>query len=74
MKIVIGFIGSLLIWGGVVLGLYLVIGYMFIGGILQIVNASSTGDIAVGILKIIFCELGMIPAYILIVLGVAISE
>ena len=77
MKVVKGIIGIIFIIAGIVLGAYLGIWVMLIGGIIQIVNAVqaspvSGSDIAYGVVKIIFCELPGIITYIFIVIGGAI--
>lgn len=67
----------LLSLGGFALGLYLGIGVMFIGGIIQIVNALPTSpivaaEIAYGIARILFCPMAAIPAYTLFAIGTSI--
>lgn len=55
----------IVIIASIILGLYVGIWLMFIGGIIQIVNGInplSAIDIAIGILRIVFCEIaGLIP-------------
>ena len=55
----------LIIIASIILGLYVGIKVMFIGGIIQIVNGINplNGlDIAIGICKVVFCEIaGLIP-------------
>ncbi len=55
----------LIVIATIILGLYVGIWLMFVGGIIQIVNAINplNGlEIAIGVCKIIFCEVaGLIP-------------
>lgn len=55
----------LIIIASIILGLYVGIKVMFIGGIIQVVNGINplNGlDIAIGICKVVFCEIaGLIP-------------
>lgn len=60
-------IGNLIIIASIILGIWLTIWVMLAGGIMQIVDGVQAGigsDIAWGIVKIIFCEIGMIPMWI----------
>lgn len=60
-------IGNLIIIASIILGIWLTIWAMLAGGIMQIVDGVQAGigsDIAWGIVKIIFCEIGMIPMWI----------
>ncbi|GCD11705.1 hypothetical protein [Clostridium tagluense] len=66
--------GSLLIVGGILLGIYVGVVVMFIGGIVQIIDAVKATpmipmDIAIGIAKIVLCELGAIIAGVFILMG-----
>ncbi len=64
--------GILLITLGIALMLYLVIYVMLYGGIVQIINNINPlngGNIAIGILRIIFCSAAIIPGYIIFVIG-----
>lgn len=68
-------IGILLIVVGVLGGLYLGVYVMLFGGICQIIDGINPlvgKDIAMGILKVLFCEIGAIPAYLGIVTGVTL--
>jgi len=49
---------------GIVLSAYLTLYVMGYGGIMQIRNADSASDITLGVLRIVFCELGLIPLFI----------
>lgn len=52
---------------GIALSIYLGVYLMLFGGIMQIINnidPINAKEIAMGIIKIIFCELGAIPLYI----------
>lgn len=66
-------LGILLIILGIALGIYVGIYLMLVGGIFQIIEACKDGfvtrDIVVGILKIIFCELGGLITYLGIAIG-----
>ena len=69
MKAVFGF---LLIILGIALGGYLTLYVMLYGGICQIIDAINplvAKDIAMGIIKVLFCEIGIIPGYLLAYLG-----
>lgn len=60
-------IGNLIIIASIILGIWLTIWVMLAGGIMQIVDGVQAGigsDVAWGIVKIIFCEIGMIPMWI----------
>ena len=69
MKKVLGIIFAILgIAGGIYVGFWL----MFVGGISQIINSINPVNglgIAIGIAKIIFCEIGGIIAWIGIAIG-----
>ena len=60
-------IGDLIIFIGIVIGIWLSLWVLLAGGILQVVqgiNIMNNTDIVIGILRILFSEAGMIPAYI----------
>lgn len=69
MKKVLGIIFAILgIAGGIYVGFWL----MFVGGISQIINSINPVNglgIAIGIAKIIFCEIGGIIAWLGIAIG-----
>lgn len=69
MKEIIGIIIAILgIAGGIYVGFWL----MFIGGISQIINSINPVDglgIAIGIAKIVFCEIGGFIAWLGIAIG-----
>lgn len=73
-------LGSLLIITGIISGLYVGIYVMFVGGIIQVINAIRATslipmDFAVGLAKIIFCSLvGYITVFIPVTIGVIIIE
>lgn len=73
------FIGILLILAGVVAGVYVGLWLMFIGGIVQIVDAVQASpvsgmDIGVGIVRIVFAGFtGTVSAFVLILPGAAIA-
>lgn len=69
-------IGILIAIAGIVLGIYVGIWLMFAGGIIQIVNSINPINglgIALGILRIIFCEVGGFIAWLGIAIGSAIG-
>lgn len=60
-------LGVLIIIAGIALGIYLGIYLMLFGGIVQIVNGINpvdAKDIALGVLRVLFCEIGFIPVAI----------
>lgn len=66
-------IGILIVIVGIALGIYVGAWLMFIGGITQIVNSINPVNglgIALGIARIVFCEIGGFIAW----LGVAIGS
>lgn len=69
MKVIIGIIITILgIAGGIYVGFWL----MFVGGICQIINSINPVDglgIAIGIAKIVFCEIGGFIAWLGIAIG-----
>lgn len=69
MKKIIGIIIAVLgIAGGIYVGFWL----MFVGGISQIINSINPVDglgIAIGIAKIVFCEIGGFIAWLGIAIG-----
>lgn len=57
-------LGILFIIAGIALGAYLGIYLMLFGGIMQVVNALdplNAKEIAIGAIRILFCEVGMVP-------------
>lgn len=70
-------VGIVLIILGIALGAYISLYLMLYGGICQIINGINplvAKDIAIGIIRVIFSEIGVIPAYILIAIGIYIIE
>lgn len=69
MKTVLGLI---LIIGGIVLAIWLPLVVMLYGGIMQAVNCWGVDNSAVvwGIIRAVLCEVGIIPGYIVILVGV----
>ena len=69
-------IGILIAIVGIALGIYVGVWLMFVGGIVQIVNSiypiNGLG-IALGIARIVFCEVGGLIAWLGIVIGSAIG-
>ena len=69
MKKIIGIIIAILgIAGGIYVGFWL----MFVGGISQIINSINPVDglgIAIGIAKVVFCEIGGFIAWLGIAIG-----
>ena len=69
MKIFIGIIIAIL---GIALGIYVGFWLMFVGGISQIINSINPVNgfgIAIGIARIVFCEIGGFIAWLGIVIG-----
>ena len=70
-------LGILIMIAGILLGIYLGVWVLFIGGIAQIVeglNPVNAIEIVIGIARVIFCELGAIPAWLGILVGGAMIE
>lgn len=68
-------LGVLTIIIGVLFGLWLGVYIMLFGGIVQIINNINPINavyIAIGILRVLFCELAIFPSYLLIALGLYI--
>lgn len=68
-------LGILIIIVSIGLGAYLGLYVMLYGGICQIldsINPLVTKNLALGILKVLFCEIAVIPTYFGIVAGSAI--
>lgn len=69
-------IGTLIAIAGIILGIYVGIWLMFAGGIIQIVNSINPINglgIALGILRMIFCEVGGFIAWLGIAIGLTIG-
>lgn len=69
-------IGILIAIVGIALGIYVGVWLMFVGGIVQIVNSINPINglgIALGIARIVFCEVGGLIAWLGIVIGPAIG-
>lgn len=69
-------IGILIAIAGIALGIYVGVWLMFVGGIVQIVNSINPINglgIALGIARIVFCEVGGLIAWLGIVIGSAIG-
>lgn len=70
-------ISILIIIASILLGIYLGVWVMFIGGIVQIVNSINPLEawgIACGICKVVFCELAAIIPYLGIAIAAAIND
>lgn len=68
-------IGILIAIAGIALGLYIGVWLMFVGGIIQIVNSINPANglgIALGILRIVFCGIGVFVANLGVVIGTGI--
>ena len=68
-------IGILVAIAGIILGIYVGVWLMFVGGIIQIVNSINPANglgIALGILRIAFCGIGTSIAYLGVVIGTGI--
>lgn len=73
MKKIIGILIAII---GIALGIYVGVWLMFIGGITQIISSINPLNglgIALGIARIIFCEVGGLVAWLGIVIGSAIG-
>lgn len=74
MRLVVGIIIAII---GIVLGLYVGIYVLLAGGIMQLLNAMKNDfevtGMLIGIIKILFCELGGVIAWIGIIVGTAIG-
>lgn len=73
MKKVIGILIAIV---GIALGIYVGVWLMFIGGIVQIVNSINPTNglgIALGIVRIVFCEVGVLIAWLGIAIGSVIG-
>ena len=73
MKQIIGILITII---GIVLGIYVGVWLMFIGGITQIVNSINPINglgIAFGIARIVFCEIGGLIAWLGIAIGSVIG-
>lgn len=58
-------------------GLWLAIGVMLVGGIMQAITGFQIGDVAMaawGIARALLCELGFVPMWIGIMIGVFVSD
>ena len=69
-------IGILIVIVGIALGIYVGAWLMFIGGITQIVNSINPVNglgIALGIERIVFCEIGGFIAWLGVAIGSAIG-
>lgn len=66
------FIGIIIAILGIALGIYVGFWLMFVGGISQIINSINPVDgfgIAIGIARIVFCEIGGFIAWLGIAIG-----
>lgn len=66
------FLGILIAIIGIILGIYVGVWLMFAGGISQIISSINPVNgfgIAIGVVKIVFCEIGGFIAYLGIVIG-----
>ena len=69
-------IGILIAIAGIALGIYVGVWLMFVGGIIQIFNSINPVNglgIALGITRIVFCEVGGLIARLGIAIGSAIG-
>lgn len=78
-KSISAILGSLIIIAGIAGGVYVGVWLMFIGGVVQIINAIKATtlvpiDIAIGIAKIMFCGLGSLIATVGIMIGSALIK
>lgn len=71
------FVGMLIIILGILISIYLGVYLMLYGGICQIINninPINAKEIAIGIIKIIFCEFGILPLYFGVIIGTTLME
>lgn len=69
-------IGILIATVGIALGIYVGVWLMFVGGIVQIINSINPTNglgIALGIVRIVFCEVGGLIAWLGIAIGSVIG-
>lgn len=69
-------IGILIAIAGIALGIYVGVWLMFVGGIVQIINSINPTNglgIALGIVRIVFCEVGVLIAWLGIAIGSVIG-
>lgn len=69
-------IGILITIVGIALGIYVGVWLMFVGGIVQIINSINPTNglgIALGIVRIVFCEVGVLIAWLGIAIGSVIG-
>lgn len=69
------FLSTIIILLGIGLGLYLGIYVLLYGGIMQVINnidPLNKSQLVWGIIRALLCELGIIPAYLGIVIGSSI--
>lgn len=69
-------IGILIEIAGIALGIYVGVWLMFVGGIVQIINSINPTNglgIALGIVRIVFCEVGVLIAWLGIAIGSVIG-
>ena len=70
-------IGYLIVIASLIFSIWLTIGVLFVGGIVQVVEAIdpiNAMNIAIGILKIAFCEIGFLPCVITFPIASAFIE
>lgn len=68
-------IGYIIIILGIALGIYIGGYLMLYGGIIDIINNAEPlhlKGVAIGILKVVFCEVGVFPIYLGAILGSSI--
>ena len=74
MKKIENTIINFLIIFGLIISLYLTIYVMLICGIKQIINYKNIYDIVIGILRIVFCEIGFVPFGLNLIIAKIIKE
>ena len=70
-------IGLLIILIGVITGIWLGLYVMLYGGIMQIIaniNPIRASGLTMGIIRTIFCEIGVIPAYVGLIVGYTVMN
>ena len=76
---ILAIIGSILIVGGIALGLYVGIWVMLVGGLIQMTETLSATtfvpvDFTVGLLKVLFCEGASLITLVVSGIGILLRE
>lgn len=73
------FLGILLVVAGIILGLYIGVWYLFVGGIVQVINSlmfpTNTIAMAIGVFKVLASGyIGWLVGLIIIFIGITILQ